>query len=72
MLSGYGPGDQLPELSPVLPDPSEVIGHFLNAFVSDLRDVDQTSLPPPMATNAPKSTIRVTLPCRRGPLRFLQ
>ncbi len=72
MPDGYGPGDQLPELSPVLPDPLQVIGHFLNAFVSDLRDVYQPSLPPPMATNAPKSTIRVTYHCRRGPLRFLQ
>ncbi len=72
MLDGHGPGDQLPELSPELPDPSQVVGHFLNTLVGDLRDVDQTSLPPPMATNAPKSTIRVTLHCRRGLLRFLQ
>ncbi len=51
----------------------QVMNDFLNAFVSDFENMwTRPSLPPPMATNAPKSTIRLLYQCRRGPLRFLQ
>ena len=51
----------------------QVIGHFLNAFVSDLRDVYQTFFTAADGNKMRQSQRYGSLyHCRRGPLRFLQ